>query len=86
MSKLEWFYRHDKCKSRDFYGDSGQQSRRPLKQCVVGLESLQGGPERSLYEAGKVKPKLQRRPQDGKDAKTMEYSLRKIQCIEYSWA
>lgn len=31
---------------------------------MVGLDCLPGGPEKSLHEVGKIKPKLQERPQN----------------------
>jgi hypothetical protein len=42
------------------------------RQCVVGLGSFQGIPEKVVYGAVRVKPKLQWRLEEVRDARNME--------------
>jgi hypothetical protein len=48
-----------------------------VKQCLKGLESLQTIPNRVVYEAVRVKPKLQWIIQDVRNVRSMGYHLRK---------
>lgn len=53
------------------------------RQCVVESDYRQGGPQRPLYEAVKVKPKLQRLQHVG-DVRTVRHLLRKAAGIKWS--
>lgn len=66
------FCRHAKSKSEGLWSPPTG-----FRTFVAGSDSLQGGPERSLYGAGKVKPNLPWLPQNAEDIRLMDHLLRK---------
>jgi hypothetical protein len=48
-----------------------------FRQCLTGLESLQAAHGRAMHKVLKVKPKLQWKPKEIKDARIIEFLMRK---------
>lgn len=71
-----WFCRHEECKScgsnGGFHTDFIRRSRKADKN-MTESQSLPQAPEMLMHEAMKVKPELQWRPQEFRDARNKKY-------------